>query len=67
MFEHGADLKVVSEALGHSSIRVTADVYAHLLPERSGEAAAAMTRALTGAWACRPLVSASVGIVASSM
>lgn len=46
MFEHGADLKVVSEALGHSSIRVTADVYAHLLPERSGEAAAAMTRAL---------------------
>jgi integrase len=46
MFEHGADLKVVSEALGHSSIRVTADVYAHLLPERSGEAARAMTRAL---------------------
>jgi integrase len=46
MFEHGADLKVVSQALGHSSIRVTADVYAHLLPERSGEAAAAMARAL---------------------
>ncbi len=46
MFEHGADLKVVSEALGHSSIRVTADIYAHLLPERSGEAAAAMSRAL---------------------
>jgi integrase len=46
MFEHGADLKVVSEALGHSSIRVTADVYAHLLPERSGEAARAITRAL---------------------
>ena len=46
MFEHGADLKVVSEALGHSSIRVTADVYAHLLPERSGEAARAMSRAL---------------------
>jgi integrase len=47
MFEHGADLKVVSEALGHSSIRVTADVYAHLLPERSGEAARAMDRALS--------------------
>jgi integrase len=46
MFEHGADLKVVSEALGHSSIRVTADVYAHLLPERSGEASRAMSRAL---------------------
>ena len=46
MFEHGADLKVVSEALGHSSIRVTADVYAHLLPERSGEAARAIEKAL---------------------
>jgi integrase len=46
MFEHGADLKIVSEALGHSSIRVTADVYAHLLRERSGEAARAITRAL---------------------
>jgi integrase len=46
MFEHGADLKVVSEALGHSSIRVTADVYAHLLPERSGEAAKAIEKAL---------------------
>jgi integrase len=46
MFENGADLKVVAEALGHSSIRVTADIYAHLLPERSGEAAAAMNRAL---------------------
>ena len=47
MFEHGAELKVVSASLGHSSIRVTADVYAHLLPKRSGEAAAAMERALT--------------------
>jgi site-specific recombinase XerD len=46
MFEHGADLKVVSATLGHSSIRLTADVYAHLLPERSGEAAEAMQRAL---------------------
>jgi integrase len=46
MFENGADLKIVSATLGHSSIRVTADVYAHLLPERSGEAANAMARAL---------------------
>jgi integrase len=49
MFEHGADLKVVSEALGHSSIRVNADIYTHLLPERSGEAARAIDRALRAA------------------
>ncbi len=30
MLEAGVDLKTVSERLGHSSIRVTADVYAHV-------------------------------------
>ena len=29
----GVNTKVVSERLGHSSIRVTADVYSHVLPE----------------------------------
>ena len=38
--------KSCPSTLGHSSIRVTADVYAHLLPERSGEAVDALTRAL---------------------
>jgi integrase len=31
------DLKVVSELLGHSSIAVTADIYAHVLPEMQRE------------------------------
>ena len=32
LFAAGVDLKVISELLGHSSIAVTSDVYAHLLP-----------------------------------
>jgi integrase len=39
-------LKTVSEMLGHSSIRVTADVYGHLLEPAKTEAADAMTEAL---------------------
>ena len=46
----GVPLKVVSETLGHSSIRVTADVYGHLLDESRDLAADAMTRAL---WTAR--------------
>lgn len=44
----GVPLKVVSEALGHSSIAITADVYAHVTPDLKREAAAAMDRALSG-------------------
>jgi integrase len=32
MLERGVDLKTVSTALGHSTIRVTADTYAHISP-----------------------------------
>jgi len=42
----GAPLKVVSDALGHSSIAVTADVYAHVTPDLRREAADALDRAL---------------------
>ena len=42
-------LKVVSELLGHSSIRITADVYTHLLEPSRQEAAEAMETALWGA------------------
>lgn len=39
MLAAGVDLKHVSERLGHSSIRVTADVYAHLLKDSQVDAA----------------------------
>jgi integrase len=42
----GVPLKVVSDALGHSTIALTADTYAHLTPELRREAADAMDRAL---------------------
>ena len=44
----GVPLKVVSETLGHSSIAITADVYAHVTPELRREAADAMDRTLGG-------------------
>lgn len=46
----GADvpLELVSEVAGHSSIRVTKDVYGHLLPGAKAVAASAMDRALAG-------------------
>lgn len=31
------DLKVVSELLGHSSVVITADIYAHVMPEMQQE------------------------------
>jgi integrase len=47
MLAAGVPLKVVSETLGHSSIAITADVYAHVTPELRREAADAMDRALS--------------------
>lgn len=44
----GVPLKLVSEMLGHSSIAITADVYAHVTPDLRREAAEAMDRALGG-------------------
>jgi integrase len=44
----GVPLKTVSSALGHSSIAITADVYAHVTPELRDEAAAALDRAFGG-------------------
>lgn len=45
----GVALKTVSDALGHSSIAITADVYGHLSDATRREAADAMDRALGGA------------------
>ena len=38
--------KIVSEMLGHSSIRVTLDIYSHLLPDMQEKAAKALEEAL---------------------
>jgi integrase len=48
MLAAGVPLKVVSEALGHSTITVTADRYAGVVPAQKREAADAMERALGG-------------------
>ena len=40
----GADLKTVSEMLGHSTITITADTYASVLPEVAHRAAEAAAR-----------------------
>ena len=48
MLRAGVPLKVVSEALGHVSIVVTADIYAHVTPDMQRDAADAMDRALAG-------------------
>jgi integrase len=42
----GVDLKTTSEMLGHSSIAITADIYAHVLPQVQQAAAAAVGQLL---------------------
>jgi integrase len=44
----GADLKVVSSILGHSSIRLTADTYAGVVDRLRGDAAEGLERLLSG-------------------
>lgn len=48
LIAQGVPLKLVSEALGHGSIRITADVYGHLFDDAGAVAADAMTEALWG-------------------
>jgi integrase len=48
MLAAGVPLQVVSEMLGHSSIRMTADVYGHVLQPQREEAAAALAEVLIG-------------------
>ena len=49
LFAQGLPLKQISEMLGHSSIVITADIYAHLMDGAGAEAATAMDRAIGGA------------------
>jgi integrase len=44
MLEAGVDLKTVSQALGHSTIRTTADTYAHVTPAMQQSAAERLDR-----------------------
>jgi hypothetical protein len=48
MLSQGVSLKTVQEILGHSTYYLTANVYGHVAPELSREAANAMDRALAG-------------------
>jgi integrase len=49
MLESGVDLKTVSQALGHSTIRITADIYAHVTPAMQQSAADRLDRIISAA------------------
>lgn len=44
MLLEGIDLKTVSEILGHSSITITADIYAHVMSESRKKAAQSLEK-----------------------
>ena len=46
LLEEGVPMRVVSELLGHSSTRITEDVYSHVTARLAAESAAALDRAL---------------------
>jgi integrase len=46
LLEEGVPMKVVSELLGHSSTKVTAETYSHVTARLVAEAGAAIERAL---------------------
>ena len=48
MLSDGVNLKVVSEALGHSSIAITGDIYSHVLPGLQEEAALRLEQRIFG-------------------
>lgn len=47
LLKAGVDIKVISERLGHSSIRITYDIYSHLMPGMQSEAAQKLEDLLT--------------------
>jgi integrase len=48
-FDQGEELRTVMDLLGHSTIRLTADTYGHVLPTRARNAVDAIDRVLGGA------------------
>ncbi|MCL1882629.1 MAG: tyrosine-type recombinase/integrase [Defluviitaleaceae bacterium] len=41
--ENGIDIKVMQELLGHSSIKMTADTYTHVLPSKKRDSILKLT------------------------
>ena len=48
LLDQGVPIKVVSERLGHATVRMTMETYAHVLPAQDRQAADAIRRALRG-------------------
>jgi integrase len=48
LLAQGVELSTISRILGHSTIRVTADIYAHAVPQLQVEAARKMQEAVGG-------------------
>jgi len=48
LLAQGVELKVVSQILGHTQIRVTADIYTHVLPQTQKAAIDLLDSLLTG-------------------
>ena len=48
LLDQGEELRTVMELLGHSTIRLTADTYGHVLSARARAAAGAIDRLLGG-------------------
>jgi integrase len=44
LLQQGVHVKIVSEMLGHSNIKITLDVYSHVLPNMQTQAVDAMHR-----------------------
>ncbi|MGH7576705.1 MAG: tyrosine-type recombinase/integrase, partial [Longimicrobiales bacterium] len=42
LLQSGVNVKVVSEILGHASVRITLDIYSHVLPDMQDTAVEAM-------------------------
>jgi hypothetical protein len=48
LLAQGVELKVISELFGYSSVRITGDVYAHVLSSLKNQTATVMDSILTG-------------------
>ena len=50
MLQQGESLPLVSKRLGHASVAMTADIYAHVLPGWQKNAAEVFAEAVKGVW-----------------